>query len=63
MAGWADRFLFGKEQLDVPLSRLSGGEQARVLIARLMLKPADILLLDEPTNDLDIHSWKYWRTA
>lgn len=56
VAGWADRFLFGKEQLDVPLSRLSGGEQARVLIARLMLKPADILLLDEPTNDLDIHS-------
>jgi len=56
VAGWADRFLFGKEQLDVPLGRLSGGEQARVLIARLMLKPADILLLDEPTNDLDIHS-------
>jgi ATP-binding cassette subfamily F protein uup len=56
VAGWADRFLFGKEQLDVPLARLSGGEQARVLIARLMLKPADILLLDEPTNDLDIHS-------
>ena len=56
VAGWADRFLFGKEQLDVPLGRLSGGEQARVLIARLMLKPADLLLLDEPTNDLDIHS-------
>lgn len=54
--GWADRFLFGKEQLDVPLGKLSGGEQSRVLIARLMLKPADILLLDEPTNDLDIKS-------
>lgn len=53
---WADRFLFGKEQLDLPLGRLSGGEQARVLISRLMLKPADVLLLDEPTNDLDIHS-------
>jgi len=36
------------------VSRLSGGEQARVLIARLMLQPADLLILDEPTNDLDI---------
>ena len=56
VAGWADRFLFRKEQLDKPLSMLSGGEQSRVLIARLMLRPADLLLLDEPTNDLDIQS-------
>jgi ATP-binding cassette subfamily F protein uup len=63
VAGWATRFLFGKEQLDVPLKRLSGGEQARVLIARLMLKPADILLLDEPTNDLDIHSLEVLETS
>ena len=56
IAAWAERFLFSKEQLDVPLSKLSGGEQSRVLIARLMLKPADLLLLDEPTNDLDINS-------
>ncbi len=54
VAGWAKRFLFRSEQLDTPLARLSGGEQARVLIARLMLEPADVLLLDEPTNDLDI---------
>ncbi len=54
--GWAERFLFRTEQLEYPMSRLSGGEQARVLIARLMLKPADILLLDEPTNDLDLQS-------
>lgn len=51
---WARRFLFSNEQLDLPISRLSGGEQARVMIARMMLEPADILLLDEPTNDLDI---------
>ena len=56
VAGWADRFLFRKEQLDKPLRMLSGGEQSRVLIARLMLRPADLLLLDEPTNDLDIRS-------
>jgi ATP-binding cassette subfamily F protein uup len=54
VAGWAARFLFQGEQLELPVSRLSGGEQARVLIARLMLRPADVLLLDEPTNDLDI---------
>jgi ATP-binding cassette subfamily F protein uup len=51
---WAKRFLFRPEQLDLPVSRLSGGEQARLLIARLMLQPADVLILDEPTNDLDI---------
>jgi ABC transport system ATP-binding/permease protein len=54
VAGWAARFLFRQEQLELPLNRLSGGERARVHIARLMLQPADILLLDEPTNDLDI---------
>jgi ATP-binding cassette subfamily F protein uup len=54
VASWALRFLFKKEQLDQPVSRLSGGERARVLIANLMLQQADVLLLDEPTNDLDI---------
>lgn len=54
VAGWAARFLFRPDQLDLSLSRLSGGERARVYIARLMLQPADLLLLDEPTNDLDI---------
>ena len=54
VAGWAKSFLFRDDQLDMPVSRLSGGERARVMIARLMLTTADVLLLDEPTNDLDI---------
>jgi ATP-binding cassette subfamily F protein uup len=54
VASWASRFLFTGEQLNQPVGRLSGGERARVLIAQLMLQPADLLLLDEPTNDLDI---------
>jgi len=54
VASWAKRFLFRSEQLDVPVGRLSGGEQARILIARLMGEAADLLVLDEPTNDLDI---------
>jgi len=54
VASWAAKFLFKSEQLEQPVERLSGGERARVLIAQLMLQPADVLLLDEPTNDLDI---------
>jgi ATP-binding cassette subfamily F protein uup len=56
VASWASRFLFTGEQLNQPVRNLSGGERARVLIAKLMLEPADVLLLDEPTNDLDIPS-------
>jgi ATP-binding cassette subfamily F protein uup len=51
---WAKRFLFRPEQLETSVSRLSGGEKARIVLARLMLQPADLLVLDEPTNDLDI---------
>jgi ATP-binding cassette subfamily F protein uup len=54
VATWAARFLFNVEDLNRPVGRLSGGERARVLVAQLMLQPADVLLLDEPTNDLDI---------
>lgn len=56
VVGWASKFLFRAEQLDLPVSALSGGEQARVLLARLMREPADILFFDEPTNDLDIQT-------
>jgi ATP-binding cassette subfamily F protein uup len=56
IAAWAKRFLFSPQQLDLEVGKLSGGEQARILIANLMLREADLLLLDEPTNDLDIPS-------
>jgi ATP-binding cassette subfamily F protein uup len=56
VAAWAQRFLFKPEMLNLEMSALSGGEQARVRIAQLMLQPADVLFLDEPTNDLDIAS-------
>jgi ATP-binding cassette subfamily F protein uup len=54
VAGWAKRFLFRAEQLETTVSKLSGGEKARIVLARLMLQPADLLIMDEPTNDLDI---------
>ena len=54
VSAWAKRFLFDPNKFRTAVGDLSGGEQARVLIARLMLTPADLLILDEPTNDLDI---------
>ena len=51
--GYLERFLFRSEQMRMRVGALSGGEQSRLLIARLMLKPGDVLVLDEPTNDLD----------
>jgi ABC transport system ATP-binding/permease protein len=60
---WAKRFLFRSEQLPVLVSSLSGGEQARILLARLMAHPSDVLLLDEPTNDLDIVSLEVLEAA
>jgi len=53
---WAQRFGFRVDQLELPVGELSGGERARVHVARMMLRPADVLLLDEPTNDLDIQT-------
>jgi len=52
--GYLDRFLFTKEQMDFPVGKLSGGEQSRLLLAKLMLTTANVLVLDEPTNDLDV---------
>jgi ATP-binding cassette subfamily F protein uup len=52
--GWAKKFLFSPDRLALPVGCLSGGERARILIAKLMLEATDILFLDEPTNDLDI---------
>jgi ATP-binding cassette subfamily F protein uup len=51
---YLDRFLFSGNQVEMKVGRLSGGEQARLLLARLMLEESNLLVLDEPTNDLDI---------
>ena len=56
IAAYANRFGFDHKALNTPVTSLSGGEKARLLIAHLMLQKADILLLDEPTNDLDLDS-------
>ncbi|MCB1052956.1 MAG: ABC-F family ATP-binding cassette domain-containing protein [Acidobacteria bacterium] len=56
VVSWARRFRFQVDQLPLTVRELSGGERARLLIARLMLRPADVLLLDEPTNDLDLNT-------
>jgi ATP-binding cassette subfamily F protein uup len=52
--GYLERFLFRPEQADMPVRQLSGGEQSRLLLAKLMLREAQVLVLDEPTNDLDL---------
>lgn len=54
VASYARTFLFSSEDLAKPYSKLSGGEKARVHIAKFLLEPADVLILDEPTNDLDL---------
>ena len=56
VVGWAERFLFSRDQLPLSIASLSGGEQARVLLAKVMLEKCDVLLFDEPTNDLDIRT-------
>lgn len=49
-------FLFSPERARTPVKALSGGERARLLLARLFSKPANVLVLDEPTNDLDVET-------
>ena len=49
-------FLFAPERVRTPVKALSGGERARLMLAKLFLKPANLLILDEPTNDLDIET-------
>jgi ATP-binding cassette subfamily F protein uup len=54
--GYLEDFLFTREQAAAPVSRLSGGERNRLLLARLLTKPSNLLVMDEPTNDLDIET-------
>jgi ATP-binding cassette subfamily F protein uup len=53
---WLQRFLFTPDRARSPLTRLSGGERNRLLLARLFTRPANLLVLDEPTNDLDLET-------
>jgi ATP-binding cassette subfamily F protein uup len=54
--GWLQDFLFTPERVRGPVSVLSGGERARLLLARLFAKPSNLLVFDEPTNDLDMET-------
>ena len=54
VVGFLSKFLFGRTMLDQKVSLLSGGERARLLLAKLLLQGANLLILDEPTNDLDL---------
>jgi ATP-binding cassette subfamily F protein uup len=56
VAGYLQDFLFPPERLQSPVSTLSGGERNRLLLARLLARPANLLVLDEPTNDLDVET-------
>ncbi|MEQ1404602.1 ABC-F family ATP-binding cassette domain-containing protein [Neorhizobium sp. Rsf11] len=56
VAGYMKDFLFQPEQIRTPIRSLSGGERARLMLARIMAKPSNLLILDEPTNDLDIET-------
>ncbi len=63
IVAWAKRFGFRADQLDTPVGELSGGEQARVLMALMIREPVDVLMLDEPTNDLDVSSVEVLESA
>src|SRR5205085_3468536 len=54
--GYLEDFLFPPERARSPVKALSGGERNRLLLARLLTRPANVLILDEPTNDLDLET-------
>ena len=56
VAGYLKEFLFSESQLRSPVKSLSGGEKARLLLAKLMARESNLLILDEPTNDLDLET-------
>ena len=56
VAGYLKDFLFSETQLRSPVKSLSGGEKARLLLAKIMAKESNLLILDEPTNDLDLET-------
>lgn len=58
-----ERFLFNRDRLGVKIEKLSGGEKARLMLARMVANPGNLMILDEPTNDLDLDTLRFLEEA
>ena len=58
-----ERFLFNRDRLSIRIEKLSGGEKARLMLARMVANPGNLMILDEPTNDLDLDTLRFLEEA
>ena len=58
-----ERFLFNRDRLGIRIESLSGGEKARLMLARMVANPGNLMILDEPTNDLDLDTLRFLEEA
>ena len=58
-----ERFLFNRDRLGIRIEKLSGGEKARLMLARMVANPGNLMILDEPTNDLDLDTLRFLEEA